>query len=127
MPGSYKWHPSLRFPNQNPVCTSPLPHATWPTYLILLDLIAQIIFGEEYRSLSSSLCSLLHSPVTWSLLGPNILLSTQFSNPLSLYSSLNVSNQVSHPYKTTGKITVLYVLIFIFLEGKLEDQKFCTE
>jgi hypothetical protein len=38
-------------------------------------LITWIIFGEEYRSLSSSLC-FLHSPVTSSLLGPNILLST---------------------------------------------------
>jgi hypothetical protein len=27
--------------------------------------------GEEYRSLSSSLCSFLHSPVTSSLIGPN--------------------------------------------------------
>jgi hypothetical protein len=27
--------------------------------------------GEEYRSLRSSLCSFLHFPVTWSLLGPN--------------------------------------------------------
>jgi hypothetical protein len=35
-------------------------------------LINRIIFGDEYRSLSSSLCSLLHSPVTSSLLGPNI-------------------------------------------------------
>jgi hypothetical protein len=28
-------------------------------------LITQIIFGEKYRSLSSSLCSFLHSPVTF--------------------------------------------------------------
>jgi hypothetical protein len=33
-------------------------------------LITRIIFGDEYRSLSSSLCSLLHSPVASSLLGP---------------------------------------------------------
>jgi hypothetical protein len=33
-------------------------------------LITRIIFGDEYRSLSSSLYSLLHSPVTLSLLGP---------------------------------------------------------
>ena len=30
--------------------------------------------GEEYKSFSSSLCNLLHSPVTLSLLGPNIQL-----------------------------------------------------
>jgi hypothetical protein len=34
-----------------------------------------------------------------SLLGSNVLLSTLFSNTLSLHSSLSVSNQVSHPYK----------------------------
>jgi hypothetical protein len=32
-----------------------------------------------------------------SLLGPNILLSTPFSNTLSLHFSLVVSNQVWHP------------------------------
>jgi polysaccharide pyruvyl transferase WcaK-like protein len=37
-------------------------------------------------------------------IGPNILLSTLFSNTLSLCSSLNVRDQVSHPYRTTGKI-----------------------
>ena len=53
--------------------------------------------GEEYRSFSSSLWHLLHSPVTSSLLGPNILLHTIFSDTLSFLSSLNVSDQVSHP------------------------------
>ena len=72
--------------------------------------------GEQYRSLSSSLCSFLHSLVTSSLLGPNTLLNTLFSNTLSLRSCLNVTDQVSHTYKTTGKIIILYILIFKFLD-----------
>jgi hypothetical protein len=45
----------------------------------------------------SSLCTLLHPPVTSSLLGPNIPLSTLFSGILeSLFSSLNMTNRVSH-------------------------------
>jgi hypothetical protein len=63
-------------------------------------------------------CNFLHCPVTSSLLGPNILLSTLFSNTLSLCSSLNVRDQVWHPYKTTGKITVLYILTFTFVDRR---------
>ena len=80
--GSSKWSLFLRFPHPNPVYISSL----------------------QYRSLSSSLCSLLYSPVTSSLLGPHILLNTLFSNTLSLRSTLNMSNQVSHSYKTKAKL-----------------------
>ena len=75
---------------------SPTP-ATCPAYIMFLDFITGIIFSEEYRSLRSSLPRLLHSPITSSLLNPNILLSTLFSNTLSLCSSLNLSNKFSHP------------------------------
>ena len=94
------------FPNK-PLYTPLLSsiRATCPALLILLDLITRTIFDAECRSLRSSLCSLPHSPVTSSLLGPYILLSTIFSNTLSLYSSPNVSDQDSHPYKTTGSLS----------------------
>ena len=42
------------------------------------------------------------TPVNSSVLGTNFLLSTLFSNTLSLRSSHNVSDQVSHPYKKKG-------------------------
>jgi len=54
---------------------------------------------------------------TSSLLAWNIFLSTPFSNTPSLHSFLCASDQVSHPHKTTDKITVLYTLIFIFLDS----------
>ena len=71
--------------------------AICPAHRIFLDLISRIILSEEYRSLSSSLCRFLHSPVTSSHLGLNILLSALFSNTLNLRYSLKVSDQVSHP------------------------------
>ena len=67
------------FPTRN-LCT-PLffpKRATCPAHLILLDYITRTILGEEYKSLSSSLCSFLHSPVISSLLGP-IFSSTSYS------------------------------------------------
>ena len=106
MPGSPQWSLFSGIP-QKLAQASLLPiRATCPTNLILLYFITRTIFGEQYRSLSSSLCTFLHSSVTSSLLGPNILLNPLFSNTLSLRFSLNMSDQVSHPLKT-GKIIVL--------------------
>jgi len=69
---------TLYTPLLSSICT------TCFTHLILLDFITQTILGEEYRSLSSSLCNFLHSLVTSSLVGPNILLNILFANALSL-------------------------------------------
>ena len=43
------------------------------------------------------------------LLRPNIPLNTIFPHTLSFLSFLNISEQVTNPYKTTGKILVLYI------------------
>jgi hypothetical protein len=125
---SSKWSQSFRCPHHNLVCTFPHPICTTcPTHIIILDLITQTIFGEEYRSLQSSWCLLQHYPVTLSILCPNILLNTLFSNTLNPCSSSSMSDQVKHPYKTTGKIIVRYILIFKFLVSKPKYRRLCTK
>jgi len=60
--------PSGLFPSDFPTKTLYTPllspiRATCPAHLILIDLITRTMVGEDYRSLSSSLCSFLHSHV----------------------------------------------------------------
>ena len=83
--------PSDLFPSGFPIKTLHTPlsssiRATCPAHHILLDFITRTILGEEYKSFSSSLCTLLHSPVTSSLLGSNILLNTIFFDVTKLTS-----------------------------------------
>ena len=80
---------TLYTPLLSPIC------ATCHAHLILLDLITQTILGSSTDYVG--LCSFLHSPVTSSLLGPNILLSTLFSTPLAcLPPSLSVTKFHTH-------------------------------
>jgi hypothetical protein len=82
--------PSGHFPWGLPtkILYAPLPfplRATCPAHFILIDLITVVIFGEEYRSLSSSLCSLLHSSVTSSLLGPHLPQDPTLERPQPMF------------------------------------------
>jgi len=75
--------PSGLFPSVFPTKTfyafliSPMSD-TWPSHLIILELIT-LIFSEEYKLWRSFLPNFLHLSIT-SLLGANISLSTLFSN-----------------------------------------------
>jgi len=78
---------------------------------IRVNLITLIRFGEEYRSRSSSLCSLL--------------LRTLFSNARNLCSSLSACETDFHTHMTQqGKITVMHTLIILFFDSKLEGEGF---
>jgi hypothetical protein len=76
-------------------------------------LITRIIFGDDYRSLSSLLCSPLHFPVASSLLGPNTLLSTLFS------STLSVLPQCERPSFTTIQNNRVRVQPHLFLTSNV--------
>ena len=72
MSGSPKWSLSLGSPHQTLYALLlSLIRATCPANLTVHDLITRTILGEEYRSLSSSLCNFLHSPVHSPLLDLN--------------------------------------------------------
>jgi hypothetical protein len=101
--------PSGLFPSGSPPkpCTLPFPiRATCLANLILLCFIKRTILGEQYWSWSSSFCSFLHSPVTSSLLRPNI--------PTSVYRSIYPFLQQLSPSPTnqTPFLSVSPLILF---------------
>ena len=110
MPRSPQWSPSLWFPHQDPIHppllthtrhmpspyhSSPFYHThntAWGVQIIKL-LVMQSPPFPRY---------LVPPLYKYSLQHPVLL-----SNTLSFLASRNVKDQVSHPYKTTGKIIVL--------------------
>ena len=65
---------------------------------------------------------LKHPQSTWTKSSCCVLILYIIKWTLSLHFSLNASDLVSHPYKTTDRIIVLYTLIFTFLDSNLEDK-----
>jgi hypothetical protein len=99
---SSQWSLPFGPPNQSPVNTSPLLHAchmSRPPHPPWFNNPNNI----RWRIQAVKFITVQFSPRSVFLLGPNILLNTLFSKTLSLCSSPKVRDQVSHPYRTTGK------------------------
>jgi hypothetical protein len=82
------------------------PNYTWRNIQVIKLLITQFF----------------QPPITSSLFGPSILLLTLLSTTLSLRSSVSVRNEVSHLYRTPGKIIVFCILNFTFIDSTREDK-----
>ena len=90
-----------------------LTPAICPAHLIFF-ILSPGQYSARCTDHEGTRCAVSFDSVTSSLSDPNIL-STLFSNTLSLCSSLNGTDQVSHPHKITNNIMVDYILMFIFL------------
>jgi hypothetical protein len=77
-------------------CSSHPPWLHHPNYTSWRGQVMKLLKNNTY----------VESPITWSLLWLNILLSTLFSNIVSLCSH-NIRDQVSHPYRTTKNYSLV--------------------
>ena len=102
---SFKWSLSLSFPTKTHYAPLPSPyllHAS-PISFFLTWSYKQYWVGSTGHSAPHS--------VVFST--PRYLVPL-FSTTLSLYSSFNVSDHISHPHKTTGKVQCCIPYSYIF-------------
>ena len=108
LPSALSLSLSLKFPHQNPVHTSPLPHIhvcymSHPSNSSWFDH-TNIWWGVGDHKIPHYV--FFPTPITLSLLGPNIFLSTLFLNTLSLYSSFNMRTKFQTHTKQEAQFCV---------------------
>ena len=94
----------------------PSPYiVTYPTYVTILDFTIWKTSGEQYKSWGSSSHNFVQSPTLSSFYDKKSSSVPQSSTCSVYVYPLMLRHQVSHPYKMTDKIIVLYILIFTLL------------
>jgi len=118
-PRASQWSLSFWFPNQK-FCVHFFSsiRTTCPFYLVFLDWITSMVFGEESNSCGSLLCNFFSIPFVSPFCAQIYFPCTLFSNTFTLCSTLSMRDHVSYPYKTTGEIAVRYILMFMILVTK---------
>jgi hypothetical protein len=96
--------PSGPFTHQNPVHATLFPQ---PSYMRLLS--HSRFYHPHNMGWRLQIMTFFHTPITSSLLGPNILLNTLFPNTLSLRFSLNVSDRFHTQTKQQAKLYSVYI------------------
>jgi hypothetical protein len=127
MPPSSKWSLSIRLSHQNLVhfsvlprgCHMPCPpHSPW-FYLPNGNWGQVQIMKLPTLQLPPFHCYFIPLRSKYS---PKHLCQTPSAYALPL-----MWDQVSHPHKTTGRIMILYILTFTFLDSSQEDKRLWTE
>jgi len=110
------------FPTNALYTQSPQPYAPHAQPVSIISILSPAQYWVKTTDHLAPRCAISSIPRYLSLIGRNILLKTMFSTTLSFLYSLKVNNEVKYPYKTTGKIIILYILIFKFFDSILEDE-----
>ena len=117
-PWSSEWSLSFRFPHQNPVDTSSVPHTCYmrrPSHSSTFYHPNNIGWGVQIIKF----LIVYFSPLPC-YLAPlrQIFPSAQFSNTLSVRSTLNARDHASHPYKEHNRYWQLLLVMTKYLESE---------
>jgi hypothetical protein len=102
------------------VCTSSVPHTCHMPCPCHSSWYDHPDIWQEHNSWTSSLCNLQHSPLTSSTFA-QIFSSTRYSQTHKPMFLPQRERPVFTPIQNKKQIMVMYILIFIFLDRKLED------